>query len=477
MKTLALLLLTLTTAVAVEIDGLPKPAEPRPAKLIAPQEKTLANGLRVIVLERSGVPLLSAAFIVRSGSETDPAKLAGLAKFTGDLLTQGTTTRTAPQIASEIESLGASLAADAGWDDIEVNLKTLSANAGAAFDILADVVRNPKFAPEEIERHRRQALDDLRLEMEKPGSVARAVATRALLGAAPYAHPPAGTLASLPRIQRADISALHARAFVPANAVLIVAGNVSAAEGFALAEKAFGEWAEGKPPVQLPTDSAREKPRAILVDLPNAGQAAVYVGGPSLGRKDDAYTVAEVTNAVLGTGYSSRLNQEIRVKRGLSYGARSMLTASRGFGVFAASCQTKNESAAEVIRVMQAELKRLASEPVPADYLASRKAVLTGDFSRELETNDGYVSHVADLVLHDLPLDLLARRIGRIEGVSSDEIRAFAEKHFALEAMTVVVVGRGKDVEKPLREIFPKLEVIPQSKLDLDAALAVKKTK
>ena len=465
MKSLALLLLTFTTAAAVEIDGLPKPAEPRSAKLIAPQEKKLANGLRVIVVERPGVPLLSAAFIVRSGSETDPAKLAGLAKFTANLLTQGTTTRTAPQIASEIESLGASLAADAGWDAIEVNLKTLSPNAGAAFDILADVVRNPKFAPEEIERHRRQALDDLRLEMEKPGSVARAVAARALLGASPYAHPPAGTLASLPRIARADIGALHARAFVPANAVLIMAGNVSAAEGFALGEKAFGEWAEGKPSAQLPTDSAGEKPRAILVDLPNAGQAAVYVGGPSLGRKDDAYTIAEVTNAVLGTGYSSRLNQEIRVKRGLSYGARSTLTASRGFGIFAASCQTKNESAAEVIRVMQTELQRLADEPVPAGYLASRKAVLTGNFSRELETNDGYVSRVGELALHDLPLDLLAHRIGRIEAVSADEVRAFAGKHFALDAMTVVVVGRAKDVEKPLREMFPKLEVISQGKV------------
>ncbi len=471
MKSLALLLLvSFTTTVAVEIDGLPKPAAPREAKFIVPQEKTLTNGLRVIVVERPGVPLLSAAFVVRSGSEADPAKLAGLAKFTGDLLTQGTTTRTAPQIASEMESLGAALGTDAGWDLIQVSLKTLSANAGAAFAILADVVRNPKFAPGEIERHRRQALDELRLEMEKPGTVARAVASRALLGASPYAHPPAGTLASLPRIARADIAALHARTFVPANAMLVMAGNVTAADGFALAEKAFGDWSAGDAPVPPAGDAAGEKPRAILVDLPHAGQAAVYVGAPGLARKDDAFTIAEVTNAVLGTGYSSRLNQEIRVKRGLSYGARSTLTPGREFGIFAASCQTKNESAAEVIRVMQTELKRLTTEPVPAEYLASRKAVLTGNLSRELETNDGYVSRVAELALHDLPLDRLAHRVERIEAVSADEVRAFAGKRFALDGMTVVVVGRAKDVAKPLREIFPQLEVIPQSKLDLDAA-------
>ena len=475
MKAFALLLLTFATAVAVEIEGMPQPAPQRDAKLAVPQEKTLANGLRVIVVERPGVPLLSAELIIRSGSETDPEKLAGLAKFTASLLTQGTVTRTAPQIAREIESLGASLAADAGWDSISLALKTLSANAAPAFDILADVARNPQFAPEEIERHRRQALDDLRLEMETPGKVARAVAARALLGSSPYAHPSDGTLASLPRIKREDIAALHTRGFVPGNALLIMAGNVNAADGFALAEKVFGDWPAAKASAQSPAKPGAQKPRAILVDLPHAGQAAVYVGAPGLAKTDAAFTIAEVTNAVLGTGYSSRLNQEIRLKRGLSYGAASRLTASREFGLFAASCQTKNESAAEVIRLVQTELRRIATEPIPEDYFASRKAVLTGNFARELETNDGYVARVADLALHDLPLDALAHRIERIQSVSVEEVRAFGEKHLSPDAMTVVVVGRAKDVAKPMREIFPKLEVIPQSKLDLDAALGVKK--
>ncbi len=475
MKTLALLLLTLTTAVAVEIEGLPKPAALRPTKLVAPQEKTLANGLRVIVIERPGVPLLSANLIVRSGSETDPEKLAGLAKFTASLLTQGTAKRTAPQIASEVESLGASLVADAGWDSIDVTLKTLSANVGAAFEILADVVRNPKFDAEEIERHRKQALDDLRLEMETPGAVARSVAARALLGASPYAHPTQGTLASLPRIKRTDIAGLHTRAFVPGNALLVMAGNITAADGFALAEKVLGDWPAAKAPAPPAASTPGQKPRAILVDLPFAGQAAVYVGAPGLGKADAAFTIAEVTNAVLGTGYSSRLNQEIRLKRGLSYGAASRLTTSGQFGIFAASCQTKNESAAEVIRIIQAELKRLSSEPVAENYFASRKAVLTGNFARELETNDGYVARVSELALHGLPVDTLAKHVERIQSVSLDEVRAFAEKHLSPDAMSVIVVGRANDVAKPMREIFPKLEVIPQSKLDLDAPIAGKK--
>ena len=453
---------------AIEVEGLPKPADPRPAKVLTPQEKTLANGLRVIVVERPGVPLLSANLIIRSGSETDPEKLAGLAKFTASLLTKGTAKRTAPQIASEVESLGASLDADAGWDAIQVTLKTLSANADAAFEILADVARNPKFEADEIERHRKQALDDLRLEMETPGQVARSVAARALLGASPYAHPPQGTLASLPRIKRADIVALHTRAFVPGNSLLVIAGNTTAADGFALVEKVFGVWPEAKAPAPVATMATGQKPRAILVDLPHAGQAAVYVGAPGLGKTDPAFTIAEVTNAVLGTGYSSRLNQEIRLKRGLSYGATSRLTSSSQFGLFAASCQTKNESTAEVVGLIRTELQRLSTEPIAEDYFTSRKAVMTGNFARELETNDGYAARLADLALHGLPLDSLANRLERIQSVSVDEVRAFAEKHLSPDAMTVVVVGRAKDVAKPLREVFPKLEVIPQSKLDLD---------
>jgi zinc protease len=138
--------------------------------------------------------------------------------------------------------------------------------------------------------------------------------------------------------------------------------------------------------------------------------------------------------------------------------------------LFAASCQTKNESAAEVVRVIQTELRRLASEPVSPEYLTARKAVLTGDFSRELETNEGYVDRIADLALHDLPLELLAHRVEKIEAVTAEEISACAAARFLPDKMTVIVVGRAKDIAKPLRTIFPKLEIIPQNKLDLEAA-------
>ena len=456
---------------AATVEGLPEPAEPRAVKLLVPQEKTLANGLRVIVVERPGLPLVSAEVLLRSGSEADPAPASGLAAFTAALLTQGTATRSATQIAREVESLGATLKATAGWDGTAVELTTLSAQLQPAFALLADVTLRPKFATAEIERLRRQTLDELRLSLEEPGTVAKLAAARAILGRGLYAHPEKGTVASIQRLHRQEIADFHAARYVAGEALLIIAGNVTADAAFALAEKNFGDWkaAPDKPAPALTPFAPAAKPRAILIDMPNAGQAAVLVGGPGIARKADDYFAGTVANTVLGGGYTSRLNQEIRLKRGLSYGARSTLTALRTGGLLTARCQTKNVSAPEVVQLMRAELQRLGSEPVPSDYLATRQAMLGGDFARELETNAGYVNRLADFAMHEIPLDQLPRYLDRIRKVMPEDVRGFSEKHLVPKAMSVIVVGQAKEIAKPLRALFPTLETIPQADLDLDS--------
>jgi zinc protease len=209
-------------------------------------------------------------------------------------------------------------------------------------------------------------------------------------------------------------------------------------------------------------------PQAFLIDMPNAGQAAVYIAAPSIARNADDWFAGKVTNALLGGGYSSRLNQEVRVKRGLSYGAGSNLSTWRNGGFFIAGAQTKNESAAEVVKVIQTEIQRLGKEPAPAAYLTTRQAVLTGSFSRDLETNEGYVKRVGELALYGLPLDALDQYVERVEQTTPADLQTFAEKHFPSDSFSVIVAGQGKVTAKPLRALLPKLEVIPLSKLDLD---------
>ncbi len=455
---------------AVEIDGLPAPGKPRRPTLAQPQETTLPNGLRVIVVERPGLPLLSAELIVKSGAETDPPRLAGLAQFTAALLKRGTKHRTAPQIAQDIEALGAKIEIEAAWDATTLQLTALSANAEPALTLLAELAREPAFAKTEIERARRETLDELRLALEQPGTVARYAAARAALGASPYAHPAGGTPVSVARFTPKEIAAHHPRAFRPDNSVLLLAGSITSADAFALAEKIFGGWVATTTPEKLPiTTAAPPTPRVILIDMPNAGQAAVFLAAPGIARSADDWFAGKVTNTLLGGGYTSRLNQEIRLKRGLSYGASSALATRRTSGLFTASAQTKNESALEVVRVMQAEFARVAAEPAPSDFLQTRKSVLTGALARDLETNAGTVQRLGELALYSLPLDGLGRFFDDIERVQAADLQTFATQHLAAGAFSIVIAGQAKIVAPQLRPIFPRLEVIPLSRLDLDS--------
>ena len=468
---LAIVALGLTAfapARAVEVVGLPKAGPPHREQISKSQEKTLSNGLRVIVVERPGLPMLCAEMLIKSGAESDPSHFAGLAQFTAGLLKRGTATRTAQKIAEDIEALGAKIETAAAWDATSVKLTTLSTNADPALGIVADLVRHPAFAKEEVERQRRETLDDLTLALEQPGTVAKYAASRATLGTSPYAHPEGGTPATLAHLTRKEVAALYKSAYRPDNAILVVAGNITAADAFALAEKTFGDWKAPATPAAALATAPAQPARAILIDLPTAGQAAVYLTAPGIVRGADDWFAGKVTNALLGGGYSSRLNQEVRVKRGLSYGAASSLATWRASGLFLAGAQTKNESAAEVVKVIQTEIQRLVTEPAPADYLKTRQAVLTGAFDRDLETNEGYVKRVGELALYGLPLDGLESYVDKVHQVTPADLQTFAGAHFPAGNITVIVAGQAKIVEKPLRALLPKLEVIPLNKLDLD---------
>ncbi len=475
MRGLALTLFILVAPAWAEPEGLPAPGEPRSMKFAQPREHTLDNGLRVIVVDRPAQPLLTAGLIVKSGAESDTPKLAGLAHFTAGLLSRGTSTRSATQMAQDFEELGATFKAEAAWDGTMALLTTLAPNASRAFDLFADAVCDPKFAADELERLRKERIDEAQIELEQPGQFARVAAARLILGASAYGHASKGTPASLARIKRTDVLTFHRAAFRPDNAVLILAGDIRSESGFALAQTAFGAWGADMAAALAASPKAEfPKPSAVLIDMPDAGQAAVYIGRAAAPRADAQYFVGQVTNAVLGGGYSARLNREVRIKRGLSYGCGSKLYAWREAGSFGAACQTKNESAAEVVRVIRSELQRLGGDAIPADELTARRLVLTGGFQRELETNEGYVKRIADFVLHGQPAAAFATALASLDRVTAEEVKTFAAAQLAPEAMSVIVVGRAKDCEKPLRELFPELRVVPQAKVDFDSATLVR---
>jgi len=176
-----------------------------------------------------------------------------------------------------------------------------------------------------------------------------------------------------------------------------------------------------------------------------------------------------VTNAVLGVGYSSRLNQEIRIKRGLSYGAGSSLTPQGAFGGFSARVQTKNPSAAEVIGLVRSELTRLAAEPASATELTARKSVLVGGFGRELGTSSGLADVLGNLAIYGVPLTEIQAYAGKVEAVSAADVQAFAGSYLDPARTSVIVAGDAKAMGEPLTKALPGAAVIPADRLDLDS--------
>jgi zinc protease len=399
--------------------------------------------------------------------------------MTANLLTKGTQSRDATKIAQEIESLGGSLDAGARWDASTATVGVMSSKIQQAMEILADVVRHPTFKSEEVERLRQQNLDNFTLALGDPGSIARFVAARVVFGDSPYGHPVSGTAESLTRITAADIAKMHSRYYRPDNAILVIGGDINGKDGIALATKYFGDWQ--KPTAPLPAISAAmdaaaapKTGRVVVIDKPDAGQAAVFLARTGINRKDPDYFRGIVSNSVL-SGYSGRLNQEIRIKRGLSYGAGSALESRRDVGPFLASAQTKNESGAMVADLLLGEIGRLSSAP-PADAeLTPRKAVLIGNFSRNLETAGGLVGQVGSLALYGMGLDEINRYINNVQAVNTADIQKFAGTRLDAKTANIIIVGNAKAFLPELQKKYPNVEVIPVTELDLNTALLRKK--
>lgn len=446
----------------------PEAAAPIAARLPTPRERTLSNGLRVIVAARDDLPLVSADLRILSGGSSDPAGRAGQASLAADLITKGTPTRSAAEIARAIESLGASLGAGAGLDSSTVSLQARSDRVEEAFAIFADVVRNPVFADEELERQRQQALDGLLVALRQPSAIANYALRRAVYGSAPYGGIASPT--SLAAITRADVAGFHAAHYRPDNAVLVIAGDVTPEEGFALAERHFGQWARPAAPLPAEPDATAwaQAPRAILIDLPESGQAAVAFGQRGVARTAEDYFPSLVASNILGGGYSARLNFEIRIRRGLSYGVSASLSPNLAPGPITASGQTRNDAAVQVVELMETEFRRMGTEDVSERELTARKSVLIGAFGRSVETTSGIASQLSSLALFDLPLDRLNTYVADVNAVTAAQVRAAGQRLFDPANADLVVVGDADVFEAALRERRRNLERIGVDELNLD---------
>ncbi len=448
----------------------PAPGSPRSVSIPAVKEKKLQNGLTIASVRKTASPIVTIQLVVKNGASAEPENKAGLADLTAAMLTKGTKTRSATQIAEAVEFLGGSIASGAGWNSTFVSVTVTSDKVAQAMAILADVVLNPTFAKGELDLLKSQTLDGLTYNLKQPSFLANYVASKYSFGE----HPAGGTKSSVESITEKDIADFYSRNFKPEEAVLIFTGNTDLIPATNLATRYLGRWKRSAMRSGTGTGTSIASGtiplfrRMLVIDLPKSGQAAVVYANrvKNVNRSDPQFYSASVLNSVLGGGYSSRLNYEIRIKRGLSYGAGSSFAWRQSSANFGTRVQTKNESAAEVAELILAELKKMTDVSVGDDELVPRKSVLTGSFGRNLETTGGLAAALGDIYSFELPTIVLNSFVPNVNGVTSAQIREFGSRY--LPGGDIIIVGDYMIFKEDLAKRFPGIRIDTINADDLD---------
>jgi len=430
----------------------------------------LANGIRLVAAQTGTVPLATMTVVLPGGTATDAAGKAGTAELAAALADKGTASRSAEQIAATLESLGASMGASAGPDGVIFSLTAPAANLAAAGEVLADVIQSAAYPADELERERARVIDSLKVALRDPGSLAGLIAPRLFYGVAPYGS--VATLDSLPRITREDLVAWRGAMWHPATAQIVVSGGIAPAEAQRVADGLFGRWTSTAPaprPVARPAGEALA-PRTVVIDMPEAGQAAVLAGVRAVPRAGEDYYPLLLANSVLGVGSNGRLFEEVRTRRGLSYGSYSSIPSRADAAVLSATAQTQNQTVDEVAQVILDQFAALGTQPAAADALQKRRLYLGGAATRQLETSSGFNALVAGLLLQGLDPGEAMRLAERLAAVSPEAAAEVARRYATPEQASLVVVGNAAAFLDDLKKIRPDLIVIPAAELDLSSA-------
>jgi len=460
------------TLLAAPASAQPKqtPPPPKPAREIhfpAFEEKTLGNGLRVVVIEQHETPSLSLQLLVPAGKVHTPPGKAGLADATAALIREGTATRSSQQIAQTIDSVGGELNTVATLESGFATVRATSDQLDLGLALLSDVVLRPSFPAEELERWRSQTLSGLQIQQADPNYIADAAFERLVTAGHPYGLPAAGTPESVKGLTRDDLVAFHKRQYVPNGAILAIVGEVKAADAFARAERSFGGWPKGETPGIPQGKPAEAKRQIVIVDKPDAVQTQIRVGETGLAYRDPDHFAAEIYDAVVGSSSNSRLYEEVRRKRGLSYGAFSEFRMPSEPGWFVASTFTKTESTAEALGLVLEVLEGMGKAPVPAAELEARKTYLTGAFPLEIETPDGIAAKVLEAMKFGYGREYLESYRDKLGAVTADQLKDFAARRLHPDRMLIVLVGNAKTFAADVEKRFGKAEVIPAAELDL----------
>jgi predicted Zn-dependent peptidase len=432
---------------------------------LPPHEKlVLKNGLTVLLMEKRGVPLIDVFALVKTGAAADPGGKAGLASVTASLLRKGTKTRTAPQFAADLDYIGGSFEADADADYSYVSAEFMTKDLARGLEIFSDAVLHPTFPQNEADKILAQSVDGVKSSKDDPRSVLGLYYQGYLYGANSYGRPAGGDELSLKRIQRDDIVKFYEANYAPGNTILGIAGEFDPAEMRKQIEEVLGTWPAGSvTSAPIPATPLEKGKRLLLIDKPDATQTYFAIGNIGTAVNDPDRFAIRVVNTIFGGRFTSELNEALRVESGYTYGAGSFFDSHKSPGPFEIYSFTKNETTIPAIDLALQVLEKLHKNGVTPEELASAKSYIKGQYPPTIETSRQLVRRIVFNEFYGLGDDEVNQLEARIDAVTPEIAKQVIEKHFPLDNLVFVLIGKSSAIGPSVKKYADKIDERPIS--------------
>jgi zinc protease len=451
----------LLTSASAAVAQTPAETPPAPGPLrkfeVPPvQTATLPNGVKITLIERHSLPIVTARIQLDAGAVREPAAKSGVAVLTANLLSEGTRELTGAQIAEKMAALGAQFGTGGQFGSVQANVTSLPNVFGEAFSLAAKTVTEPRFDEADFTRVRATSIANFEQSMSSASGVANRVFVNAVYDpSTPYSRLSGGTKASLEALTRDDVINWHKTMYSPRNTTVMLVGDITMAAARALVEKALGSWNVPAPALTPLSNKVRpaSATRIILVDRPNSVQSSIIVGQGTVGWESPDYFGMQAIAQVLGGGFGSRINSNLREKHGWSYGAFSTFNPLAGAGTFYISSEIRTNATDSAIAESVKEYKRIVDEAVPQDEARDQLNNVVASFPSSVQTVQGLMARLANVVTYGLPLDFYSTYRERLAAITPADISRVGKSLLTPSSVTVVAVGDLKTIEAPVRAL------------------------
>jgi predicted Zn-dependent peptidase len=440
---LAVVSLVMTSALAQVPDRTrpPKVGPPPSLKLPAIKQLKLSNGLPVVYMEKTGVPVVQLLVVLKAGQVNEPPAKTGLSSMAAAMLTDGAGSRDALQLADAIDYLGARLGAGAGPHTTSISLYTPVSRLDSALSLLADVTLRPTYPAKELDRKRRERLTSLLQWRDQPSPLAAVAFSKTLYPIHPYGQIASGTETSLNALTVDDLRVFHETYFRPNNATIIVVGDVREKEIQAKLNAAFGNWKAGEIPAPTLPEITQVAAREVtIVDRPGSAQTEIRIGCVGAERMTDDYYALVVMNTMLGGSFTSRLNNNLREQHGYTYGARSSFSFRPLPGPFTAGAAVQTEVTDSALVQFMNEFRGIR-ELIPADDVEKTKNYIALGYPGDFQSVSQIAGQLQELVVYGLPDYYFNSYTTKIMAVTPQDVQRVAQKYVDPEKMAIVLVG------------------------------------